>query len=166
MKILYCINHPKPLAPVILRILLISSFFAVNLYSQTKWSRCKIDKTKLYECLDGEVKKKEFNKWYVAYECKNKDTKHYYWVADKIISDDVATPLHLGLSLLGTILGTLSANYSGVLEDSSVEIIPLIEERKRYLDSLERIKPNRLLACASLCGFATLWYLLIVYTYY
>ena len=160
MKILYCINHPKPLAPVILRIILISSFFAVNLYSQTKWSRCKIDKTKLYECLDGEVKKKEFNKWYVAYECKNKDTKHYYWVADKIISDDVATPLHLGLSLLGTILGTLSANYSGALEDSSVEIIPLIEERKRYLDSLERIEPNRLLSCATLCGFATL------YTYY
>ena len=33
-----------------------------NAYGQTKWSKCKIDKTKLNECLDGEVKKKEYNK--------------------------------------------------------------------------------------------------------
>ena len=106
------------------------------------------------------LKRKEWNKWYIAYECEGEDTKHYYWVANKIISDDATTsPWRLGLSILGTILGTYSANNSGNFEDSSDEIIPLIEERKRYLDSLEEIKPRPFLTCALLVGLAVVVYL-------
>ena len=145
-----------------IRIILIPFFCAEILFGQTKWSKCKIDNTKLHECLDGEVKKKEWNKWYIAYQCENEDKKHYYWVADKIISDDAITsPWRLGLSILGTILGTYSANNSGNLEDSSEEIIPLIEERRRYLDTLEKIQPRPLLVCAVLAGFAAGAYFII-----
>ena len=119
------------------RIILLFFLCVGILFGQTKWSKCKVDKTNLRECLDGEVKKKEWNKWYIAYECESESTKHYYWVANKIISDDATTsPWRLGLSILGTILGTYSANNSGNFEDSSEEIIPLIEKRKKYLDSL------------------------------
>ena len=132
------------------------------LFGQTKWSKCKVDETKLRECLDGEIKKKEWNKWYIAYECESENAKHYYWVADKIISDDATTsPWRLGLSILGTILGTYSANNSGNFEDSSNEIIPLMEERKKYLDSLEEVQPRPFLACAVLVGFAAGIYLII-----
>ena len=145
-----------------IRIILLFFLCVGVLFGQTKWSKCKVDKTKLRECLDGEVKKKEWNKWYIAYECESENTKHYYWVADKIISDDATTsPWRLGLSILGTILGTYSANNSGNFEDSSEEIIPLIEERKRYLDSLEEIKPRPFLACAVLAGFAAGVYFII-----
>tara|TARA_B100000131_G_scaffold135379_1_gene132000 strand:- start:158 stop:604 length:447 start_codon:yes stop_codon:yes gene_type:complete len=145
-----------------IRIILLFFLCVGILFGQTKWSKCKVDKTKLRECLDGEVKKKEWNKWYIAYECESENTKHYYWVADKIISDDATTsPWRLGLSILGTILGTYSANNSGNFEDSSEEIIPLIEERKRYLDSLEEIKPRPFLACAVLAGFAAGVYFII-----
>ena len=72
-----------------MRIILIIYFCVGILFGQTKWSKCKVDDTKLRECLDGEIKKKEWNKWYIAYECEGKNTKHYYWVANKIISDDV-----------------------------------------------------------------------------
>ena len=136
-------------------------FFCVGiLFGQTKWSKCKVDDTKLRECLDGEIKKKEWNKWYIAYECEGKNTKHYYWVANKIISDDANTSLwRLGLSILGIILGTHSGNNSRNFEDSSDEIIPLIKERKKYLDSLEEIKPRPFLACALLVGLAAGVYL-------
>ena len=145
-----------------IRIILLFFLCVGILFGQTKWSKCKVDKTKLRECLDGEVKKKEWNKWYIAYECESENTKHYYWVADKIISDDATTsPWRLGLSILGTILGTYSANNSGNFEDSSEEIIPLIEERKRYLDSLEEIKPRPFLTCAVLAGFAAGIYFII-----
>ena len=145
-----------------IRIILLFFLCVGILFGQTKWSKCKVDKTKLRECLDGEVKKKEYNKWYIAYECESENTKHYYWVADKIISDDAITsPWRLSLSILGTILGTYSANNSGNLEDSSEEIIPLIEERKRYLDSLEEIKPRPFLTCAVLAGFAAGVYFII-----
>ena len=145
-----------------IRIILLFFLCVGVLFGQTKWSKCKVDKTKLRECLDGEVKKKEWNKWYIAYECESENTKHYYWVADKIISDDATTsPWRLGLSILGTILGTYSANNSGNFEDSSEEIIPLIEERKRYLDSLEEIKPRPFLTCAVLAGFAAGVYFII-----
>ncbi len=145
-----------------IRIILFFFLWGGILFGQTKWSKCKVDKTKLRECLDGEVKKKEWNKWYIAYECESENTKHYYWVADKIISDDATTsPWRLGLSILGTILGTYSANNAGNFDDSSEEIIPLIEERKRYLDSLEEIKPRPFLACAVLAGFAAGVYFII-----
>ena len=145
-----------------IRIILLLFLCVGILFGQTKWSKCKVDKTKIRECLDGEVKKKEWNKWYIAYECESENKKHYYWVADKIISDDATTaPWRLGLSILGTILGTYSANNSGNFEDSSEEIIPLIEERKRYLDSLEEIKPRPFLACAVLAGFAAGVYFII-----
>ena len=138
-------------------------FFCVGiLCCQTKWSNCIVDDTKLRECLDGEIKKKEWKKWYIAYECEGENTKHYYWVADKIISDDAITsPWRLGLSILGTILGTYLVNNSGNFEDSSDEIIPLIEERKKYLDSLEETQPRPFLACAALVGFAAGMYLII-----
>ena len=143
-----------------IRIKLIFFFCVGILFGQTKWSKCKVDDTKIRECLDGEIKKKEWNKWYIAYECEGENTKHYYWVANKIISDDATiSPWRLGLSILGTILGTYSANNSGNFEDSSDEIIPLIEERKKYLDSLEEIKPRPFLACALLVGLATVVYL-------
>ena len=71
-----------------IRIIIITILCAGLSFGQTKWSKCKIDNTKLRECLDGEVKKKEWRKWYIAYECDNEDSKHYYWVADKMISDD------------------------------------------------------------------------------
>ena len=110
-----------------IRIKLIFFFCVGILFGQTKWSKCKVDDTKIRECLDGEIKKKEWNKWYIAYECEGENTKHYYWVANKIISDDATTsPWRLGLSILGTILGTYSANNSGNFDDSSDEIIPLI----------------------------------------
>ena len=112
-----------------IRIIIITIFCAGISFGQTKWSKCKIDDTKLRECLDGEVKKKEWRKWYIAYECENEYSKHYYWVADKMISDDATTsPFSLGLSLLGTILGTSAANYTKNALDASEEIIPLIEE--------------------------------------
>ena len=145
-----------------MRIILITYFCVGILFGQTKWSKCKIDYSKLRECLDGEVKKKEWNKWYIAYECESEDTKHYYWVANKIISDDATTsPWRLGLSILGTILGTYSANNSGNFEDSSEEIIPLLEERKKYLDALEEIEPRPFLACVVLVGFAAGIYFII-----
>tara|TARA_B100001250_G_scaffold205266_1_gene176213 strand:+ start:385 stop:696 length:312 start_codon:yes stop_codon:yes gene_type:complete len=81
--------------------------------------------------LDGGIKKKEFNKWYVAYECENKEEKHYFWVADELISKNADTPFKIGLSLLGTVIGTSQANYSNRAEDASEEIIPLIEDRKK-----------------------------------
>ena len=124
-------------------------FFNLS-YSQTAWSKCKFDKTKLYQCLDGEVKKEEFNKWYIAYECQNKDQKHYYWVADKIISDDAESPLEIAIALLGTLLGTSLANSSNSLEDSSDEIIPLIEQRKLIIESNPEIKANPKAACGLL----------------
>ena len=88
------------------RYLLLSILFISITHGQTKWSKCKIDKTRIYKCFDGEIKKKEFNKWYVAYECKNKEEKHYYWVADELISKNADTPFKISLSLLGTALGT------------------------------------------------------------
>ena len=113
-----------------IRIKLIFFFCVGILFGQTKWSKCKVDDTKLRECLDGEVKKKEWNKWYIAYECESENTKHYYWVANKIISDDAITsPWRLGLSILGTILGTYSANNPRNFVDSSDEIIPLIKAK-------------------------------------
>ncbi len=36
---------------------LLSFLFISITYIQTKWSKCKIDKTDIYECLDGEIKK-------------------------------------------------------------------------------------------------------------
>ena len=44
-----------------IRIKLIFFFCVGILFGQTKWSKCKVDDTKLRECLDGEVKKKEWN---------------------------------------------------------------------------------------------------------
>ena len=146
-----------------IRIIIITIFCAGISFAQTKWSKCKIDDTKLRECLDGEVKKKEWRKWYIAYQCENEDSKHYYWVADKMISDDATTsPFSLGLSILGTILGTSAANHTENALDSSDEIIPLIEERKIYLDSLEEIQPRPLLTCAVLAGLAVGFYLLVI----
>ena len=113
------------------RYLFLSILFISITHSQTKWGKCKIDKTPLYKCFDGGIKKKEFNKWYVAYECENKEEKHYYWVADELISKNADTPFKIGLSLLGTILGTSKANYSNRAEDASEEIIPLIQDRKK-----------------------------------
>ncbi len=113
------------------RYLLLSILFISITHSQTKWSKCKIDKTPIYKCLDGGIKKKEFNKWYVAYECENKEEKHYFWVADELISKNADTPFKIGLSLLGTVIGTSQANYSNRAEDASEEIIPLIEDRKK-----------------------------------
>ena len=113
------------------RYLLLSILFISITHGQTKWSKCKIDKTNIYKCFDGGVKKKEFNKWYVAYECKNKKDKHYYWVAEDLISKKANTTFKIGLSLLGTVLGTSRANYSNRDEDASEEIIPLIEDRKK-----------------------------------
>ena len=81
--------------------------------------------------MDGEIKKKEFNKRYVAYECKNKEEKHYYWVADRLISKNADAPFKIGLSLLGTVLDTSQVNYSNRTEYASEEIIPLIEDRKK-----------------------------------
>ena len=124
-------------------------FFNLS-YGQTAWSKCKFDKTKLYQCLDGEVKKEEFKKWYIAYECQNKDQKHYYWVADKIISDDAESPLEIAIALFGTLLGTSFANSSSSLEDSSDEIIPLIEQRKITIESSQEIKANPKAACGLL----------------
>ncbi|MFL3005124.1 MAG: hypothetical protein ACJZ1R_03055 [Candidatus Neomarinimicrobiota bacterium] len=145
-----------------IRIKLIFFFCVGILFGQTKWSKCNIDNTKLRECLDGEIKKKEWRKWYIAYECEGENRKHYYWVANKIISDDATTsPWRLGLSILGTILGTYSANNPRNFVDSSDEIIPLIEERKKYLDSLEERQPRPFLACAALVGFAAGMYLII-----
>ena len=141
-----------------IRIKLIFFFFVGILFGQTKWSKCKVDDTKIRECLDGEIKKKEWNKWYIAYECEGENTKHYYWVANKIISDDATTALASWLIHSRTILGTYSANNSGNFEDSSDEIIPLIEERKKYLDSLEEIKPRPFLTCALLVGLAAVVY--------
>jgi len=111
--------------------LFLSILFISITHSQTKCSKCKIDKTPIYKCFDGGIKKKEFNKWYVAYECNNKEEKHYYWVADELISKNADTPFKIGLSLLGTILGTSKANYSNRAEDASEEIIPLIQDRKK-----------------------------------
>ena len=88
------------------RYLLLSILFISITHSQTKWSKCKIDKTPIYKCFDGGIKKKEFNKWYVEYKCKNKEEKHYYWVADELISKNADTPFKISLSLLGTALGT------------------------------------------------------------
>jgi len=148
----------------IIRIIPIIFFCGGILFGQTKWSKCKVDNTKLRECLDGEVKKKEWNKWYIAYECKSNQTKHYYWVANKLISDDaIISPWRLGLSVLGTVLGTHFANNSGNFEDSAEEIIPLIEERERYLSSLEETQPRPLLACALLVGFAAGIYFIFSY---
>ena len=113
------------------RYLLLSILFISITHGQTKWGKCKIDKTPIYKCFDGGIKKKEFNKWYVAYECKNKEGKHYYWVADELISKNADTPFKIGLSLLGTALGTSQANHSKRAEDASEEIIPLIEDRKK-----------------------------------
>ena len=80
-----------------------------------------------------------------------------------MISDDATTsPFSLGLSILGTILGTSAANHTENALDSSDEIIPLIEERKIYLDSLEEIQPRPLLTCAILAGLATGFYLLVI----
>ena len=113
------------------RYLFLSILFISITHSQTKWSKCKIDKTPIYKCFDGGIKKKEFNKWYVAYECDNKEEKHYYWVADELISKNADTPFKIGLSLLGTALGTSQANHSKRAEDASEEIIPLIQDRKK-----------------------------------
>ena len=113
------------------RYLLLSILFISITHGQTKWGKCKIDKTPIYKCFDGGLKKKEFNKWYVAYECKNKEEKHYCWVADELIYKNADTPFKIGLSLLGTALGTSQANHSKRAEDASEEIIPLIEDRKK-----------------------------------
>ncbi len=123
-----------------------------NTYSQTKWSKCKIDKTKLNECLDGRVKKEEYNKLYIAYECKNEEEKHYFWVADKIISDNAETPLQIGLAFFGTLLGTSIANNSSSFEDASDEIIPLIEQRKKIISSSKKIQASLAASCALLLG--------------
>ena len=112
------------------RYLLLILFISMT-FGQTKWSKCKIDKSNIYKCFDGGIKKKEFKKWYVAYECKNNEEKHYYWVAEELISKNADTPFKIGLSLLGTVLGTSQANYSNRAEDASEEIIPLIEDRKK-----------------------------------
>ena len=135
--------------PMLKHLIFFIIFFNLS-YSQTAWSKCKFDKTKLYQCLDGEVKKEEFNKWYIAYECQNEDQKHYYWVADKIISDDAESPLEIAIALFGTLLGTSFANSSSSLEDSSDEIIPLIEQRKLIIESTAGIKANRKAACGLL----------------
>jgi len=115
----------------VFKTLLLSILFISITHSQTKWSKCKIDKTPINKCLGGGIKKKEFNKWYIAYECKNKEEKHYFWVADELISKNADTPFKIGLSLLGTVIGTSQANYSNRAEDASEEIIPLIEDRKK-----------------------------------
>tara|TARA_Y100001980_G_C14353452_1_gene163724 strand:+ start:191 stop:625 length:435 start_codon:yes stop_codon:yes gene_type:complete len=120
-----------------MRIYLFFSLLLCTAFSQTKWSKCKVDKSDIYECLDGEIKKEEFNKWYIAYECENKEQKHYYWIADEFISESADTPFEIVLSLLGTVLGTTQANYSNTSDDASEEIIPLIEERKRILSMSE-----------------------------
>ena len=99
-----------------------------------------------------EVKKKEYNKWYIAYECENEEEKHYFWVADKIISENADTPLQIGLSLFGSLLGTSVANNSSSFEDASDEIIPLIEERKKIISSSKEVLPDPAEACASLLG--------------
>jgi hypothetical protein len=135
-----------------LKYIFLSFLLIGNAYGQTKWSKCKIDKTKLNECLDGEVKKKEYNKWYIAYECENEEEKHYFWVADKIISENADTPLQIGLSFFGSLLGTSVANNSSSFEDASDEIIPLIEERKKIISSSKEVLPDPAEACASLLG--------------
>ena len=93
-----------------IRIKLIFFFCVGILFGQTKWSKCKIDNTKLRECLDGEVKKKEWNKWYIAYECESENAKHYYWVADKIISDDAQPVKFLSTDTLTITLDGVSAS--------------------------------------------------------
>ena len=40
-----------------IRIKLIFFFCVGILFGQTKWSKCKVDDTKIRECLDGEIKK-------------------------------------------------------------------------------------------------------------
>jgi len=138
------------------RYLLLSILFISITFSQTKWSKCKFDKSDIYECLDGEIKKEEFNKWYIAYECENKEQKHYYWIADELISESANTPFKIGLSLLGTVLGTSQANYSNTNEDASEEIIPLIEERKKILSLSKDQKISPIIPLLGIC-FIGIW---------
>tara|TARA_B100001094_G_C17564886_1_gene500125 strand:- start:109 stop:561 length:453 start_codon:yes stop_codon:yes gene_type:complete len=135
-------------------LILFSTSFFIN--AQTKWSKCKFDKTKLQEALDGEVIKEEFNKKYIAFECGGKEQKHYYWVADEILSDDAfSSPLEMLFSVAGTILGTSQANYSSNGIDASDEIIPLIEQRKYQLEN-NIFNKNPKLGCAVLAIFVGL----------
>ena len=133
------------------RFLLLSFLFVGITSGQTKWSKCKIDKTDIYECLDGEIKKKEFNKWYIAYECENKEKKHYYWVPDELISENADTPFKIGLSLIGSAIGTSQANYSNTTEDASKEIIPLIEERKKMLSLSKDQQASPIIPLLGIC---------------
>ena len=89
---------------------------------------------------------------YIAYECKNEEEKHYFWVADKIISDNAETPLQIGLAFFGTLLGTSIANNSSSFEDASDEIIPLIEQRKKIISSSKKIQASLAASCALLLG--------------
>ncbi len=121
--------------------------FCLN--AQTKWSKCKFDKTPLEESLDGGVTKTEFNKLYIAYECAGKKQKHYFWIPDEIISESASTPFAMVLSVFGTVLGTKQANYSLDGGDASNEIIPLIDQRKYQLEN-NIFNKNPKLGCAVL----------------
>ena len=129
--------------------------FSSQIFCQTRWSKCEFDKTKLNMCLDGEVKKNEFNKWYVAYECQNQGGKHYFWVAEDVISFSAETPFEIAISLIGTLLGTSQANYSSSNStiDSSGEILPLIEQRKEIIAKKEAYiesDSGKTIACMSI----------------
>ena len=131
-------------------IILILCSTSIFINAQTKWSKCKFDKTPIIEALDGGVTKEEFNKTYIAYECSGKEQKHYYWVPDEILSESAfSSPMAMLFSIAGTILGTSHANYSFDGVDASDEIIPLIEQRKYQLEN-NVFNKNSKLGCAVL----------------
>ena len=131
-------------------IILILCSTSIFINAQTKWSKCKFDKTPIIEALDGGVTKEEFNKTYIAYECSGEEQKHYYWVPDEILSESAfSSPMGMLMSIAGTILGTNQANYSLDGVDASDEIIPLIEQRKYQLES-NVFNKNPKLGCAVL----------------
>ena len=131
-------------------IILVLCSTSIFIKAQTKWSKCKFDKTPIVEVLDGGVIKEEFNKKYIAYECNGKLQKHYYWVPDEILSESAfSSPMGMFISIAGTILGTSQANYSLDGVDASDEIIPLIEQRKYQLGN-NIFDKNPTLGCAVL----------------
>ena len=74
---------------------------SIFINAQTKWSKCKFDKTPIIEALDGGVTKESLTKL-ISHMNLVDEQKHYYWVPDEILSESAfSSPMGMLMSIAG-----------------------------------------------------------------